>query len=363
MAQDMIKLVQKLQEHLQKGSLKDLMPFFELVGSMAEGTRIGLANELDLALKFKAWMTEAPFQVKGDPFSLKKSKSPSKFMEDFFTNEEFHFHKFMHFLLGAVDTAVSDIFEEEKNPPHLRRITTNKEWNMGLTKCKGRCKRYLEKQGFEQCKHCAVAVSQTKSGVVLQLEWGTKIYCSVDLIPVFHIEPISTMQLARLIMRNMLSIEPPEGWLNFLFKYYKDYKIVQYLSQSGDGKVTSVGLKTMTFLERRNHHVKPAQDFTRDKFASPRMKDIYTYIKFLIQVLGLDLSSYWVKKELLKEEYSSLLDTWCDNGGYGGCVDDFALVQILSQPQFKPKFQSEIDFSESHRLGMVVLWRGMLLPF
>ena len=57
MAQALSVLVKELQSELRQGMLGYFEPFFELVGSMAEGTRIGLANELDLVLKFKALFT------------------------------------------------------------------------------------------------------------------------------------------------------------------------------------------------------------------------------------------------------------------------------------------------------------------
>ena len=101
MAQQLADFVQLLEERLQQSELKGLVPHFELVGSMAEGTRIGLTNEQDLALKFRSWMGEgnAPFKVEGDPFSLKKAKTPSAFMKQFFVGTEFQYHKFIHFLL------------------------------------------------------------------------------------------------------------------------------------------------------------------------------------------------------------------------------------------------------------------------
>ena len=38
-----------------------------MVGSVAEGTRIGLGNELDLTLTFAAWTEDAiPFAVRDD---------------------------------------------------------------------------------------------------------------------------------------------------------------------------------------------------------------------------------------------------------------------------------------------------------
>ena len=197
-----------------------------------------------------------------------------------------------------------------------------------------------------------MAVSQTKRGVALQFEWvngsnvkSTRIYCSIDLIPMFQIEPIPAMRLAKLIIDCMICDDPPEGWLNFLFKYAKDYKIIQELTLSGSGNVTSVGLKTMSFLEDKNHHITPAQEFTQAKFSSERMRDIYSYIKFLKKALDLDLSSYWVKKELLKEGYRSILES-CD-------TDDVALVQIISQPEFATKVGGRIHIENSLRYGYI----------
>ena len=218
----------------------------------------------------------------------------------------------------------------------------------------------FEARNFEQCHHCTVTVSQTKSGVALQFEYvdrdndGRNIYTSIDLIPVFQIEPINTMDLARLIVRDMLSEDAPEGWLNFMFKYAKDYKVIQEISESGNGKITSVGLKTMTFYKGRNHHIKPAQEFTNTKFSSTRMRHIYSYIKFLKKVFHLDLSSYWVKKELTKPEYQSILDSCRTRKGDGTTVDDFALIHVLLQPEFKTKLECKINFLESQKRGFLV---------
>ena len=363
MVQDLVTFVSILHKELQLGVLRDFHPFFELVGSMAEGTRIGLANELDLGLKFGAWYENIPFKVDGDPFSLKKSKTSPIIMEAFYNGNEFQFHKFIHYLLNAVETAIISIFEAKRNPPNLKCVTTNTNWNEGRTTCEGNCKKNLRTHNFEQCNKCAVTVSQTKSGVALQFEWEwhehdtstESIYCSIDLIPIFPIEPIPAMKLARFINEFMLCDDPPIGWLNFLFKYVKEYKIVQELYQYKVSDVTSVGLKTMNFEEGKNHHIKPAQEFTEAKFSSERMRQIYSYIKFVKKVLNLDLSSYWVKKELLKQEYDTILnsctteDSWMD-----GDKDDAALVRILSQPEFKTKMENKINFIESLSRG--VLW-------
>ena len=110
--------------------------------------------------------------------------------------------------------------------------------------------------------------------------------------------------------------------------------------------ILSVGLKTMNLMAGRNHHIRPTEAYDREKFRSDRMRLIYSYIKFLKKVLNLELSSFWTKKELLKDQYVSILDS-CDS-------DDSALVQILSQPEFRARLlQSRIDFQESNKRGVV----------
>ena len=42
-----------LERKLNRGAMKELQPKFVLVGSAREGTRIGLANEMDVLVKFK----------------------------------------------------------------------------------------------------------------------------------------------------------------------------------------------------------------------------------------------------------------------------------------------------------------------
>ena len=142
MAQALAIFVTLLQEELQKGPLAAFEPVFELVGSLAEGTRIGLANEQDLAVKFKALRRNIPFKVDvDDPFALKKASTSPGFMERFFRGTDFRYHTFMHFFLEAVEKAVDKIFKEGRNPESLKRVTTNNEWKEGKTVCEGRERR------------------------------------------------------------------------------------------------------------------------------------------------------------------------------------------------------------------------------
>ena len=150
----------------------------------------------------------------------------------------------------------------------------------------------------------------------------------------------------------MVSPDPPEKWLRCICNYAKHYKIIQDLIQSERGMIYSVVLKTMNFCEERNHHVRPSQPNTEGgKFQSEEMKTIYCCIKYLKKALDLDLSSYWVKKELLKREYKDIVDS-------AGSEKDRALVAVLSQPEFRPKVAEKIDIEESNREGWIKLKRN-----
>ena len=184
-----------------------------------------------------------------------------------------------------------------------------------------------------------------------------KIYCSIDIIPEFPIEEISALLLAKMFNRAILSPEHClKGRMNALSNYAIHYKVVIFdFSDTGEGKIKSVVLKTMNFREENNHHVRPAQPDNENghgKFRSESMKRIYIYIKFLKKVLHLNLSSFWVKKELMKEQYSSIVDS-CDN-------EDTALVQIISQPEFRSKVAHKIDIQKSNSSGCIHLTRETL---
>ena len=114
--------------------------------------------------------------------------------------------------------------------------------------------------------------------------------------------------------------------------------------------INTVVLKTMNLCEERNHHVRPAQPNNEgDKFQSDEMKNIYCYIKYLKKALDLDLSSYWVKTELLKPGYKDIVDSYGD--------ENRALVAVLSQPEFRPKVADKIDLEDSNRVGWIRLKR------
>ena len=173
MIHDLLLVCKSLEFQLTKCSelMGELKPRFTLVGSIAEGTRLGLANELDLSVKFHGW-PEGTFRITDDIFNLKRTTNTPEWMEDFFDSSGcFRLNQFKYQFLRAIEKAL----ELVEIPPRLRFVTTNGDFRNGETKCRNDCsKRMAECEGgfFKQCKLCAVAVSQTKVGPCLQFEYS-----------------------------------------------------------------------------------------------------------------------------------------------------------------------------------------------
>ena len=391
MSEDLLDLYHTLEKEM-KEALREFDPEFQMSGSMIEGTRLGLANELDIGLIFNTLKDSLALKVEGDPFSLKKSDTAPAFMKRFFDGNEFDYHDFKLFLLDTFSNIIKDIFDKHKlsGSNKLICVTTNEAWAKGETKCNGDCKRKMKKADtkYEQCILCCVCVSQTKIGIALQFQWvfenavmgeetkcqkhensGYKnlllndifkdeeiitVYCSIDIIPELPIEEIDAFALASLVNRSMLAPNSPEKWLRCICNYVKHYQIINDIIHSEKGMISSVVLKTMNFCEQRNHHVRPSQPHTLgEKFQSVEMKKIYCYIKYLKKSLDLDLSSYWVKKELLKQEYQDIVDSKKKDLFAG----DNALVAVLSQPEFQSQVGDKIDIKKSNNPGISGLYK------
>ena len=81
------------------------------------------------------------------------------------------------------------------------------------------------------------------------------------------------------------------------------------------------------------------------------MRKIFSYIKFLKKnVEGFKLSSFAVKKELLKDHYEAILDSCKTNKGEDD--NSRAVVAILSQPEFRSRVEgSIINLEKSNEKG------------
>ena len=306
--------------HLQNNrgrTIQKLRPNLTLVGSIAEGTKIGICDELDLMIDFTG-VSKPPFEVNlSDPFHLYKNESTPWWLMKYFSHEgTFLFDSFMFDLLELVNMAIKRIFNEGRNPESLERITTNDEYAFKRFNCSECDERRGKGYGnlFEQCPNCGVTVSQTKIGICLQLQWRSDmkklfksshqlIYCSVDLVPTFQISQIETVKLAESVNRAMMQENSPKGWFKHLTNYSKCDMVLEDVIEDVQerGVLNKVLLKILNTDSDRYYYIRPGHPIGAEKFSTEGMKRIYIYVKCLKKILDIDrLNLYMVKKLLMK---------------------------------------------------------------
>ena len=231
-----------------------------MVGSVVEGTRLGIATEIDVIMSFEGWVAHSPF-LRINRWNLVRTKEVPEWMEKYFdSGGTFVLQEFKLDLLRAVSAALNHIFDSEQNPTRLKRVTSNEEYFW-----KARTNLGQEYPMVFQDPLSAVTVSQTKIGLCLQFEWqddnmttSSRAYCSVDLVPTFPIEPVSVMNLTNSVNSSMLSDSRPRGWWNCLRNYVKQDKIFLGTKGIRHAMISDVVLK---ILERDSgsYFVRPGQ--------------------------------------------------------------------------------------------------------
>ena len=278
MIQDMIKFLKAFKTEFQISSelLKKLRPSLHLVGSVVEGTRVAIGNELDVMVTFDRWQAKCehissgnpvdgpPFKVvEDDAFNLRATSNVKGLMVPYFDEVgRFRYDKFMQHILEATYSSVTAVFEKGNHPERLSRVTENDSLDRVDFDCpecnRARTEARTEKKPFKQCNRCNVVVSQTKIGPCLQLRWrgedGRKVYCSIDLIPQFNIEPIRDRELTRIVNGGMLECEDPEGSFKYLVGYAETIKFVRNIEETTsarDDKLHFVSLKILNYNKER----------------------------------------------------------------------------------------------------------------
>ena len=316
MMRDMVTIVQLVYKKLMPSDSSPselsqvLRPTMTVVGSVAEGTRLVVGNEMDLLMEFPE--IKGAFEIRNDdPFHLYcTSKTPTFLKQNFFNDrEEFQFHKFKAHFLSELDKVLDDIYAQGSNPPRLKRGKWKDHLQKGTLNCQSCQNKMEENDLLEQCCNgsCMATVAQSKTGFCLQFEWidddRSPYYCSIDIVPVFPIKEKNPMDLARIIITAMRMKDHPQGWFHQIRKYEVCDRIVKGIQSPN---VTSVVLKTMNCLEDRNYFIRPGQPLGWDKFPDAEIKDYYCRIKLMIKAKGVkNLGNYMVKKLLLKPEFHS----------------------------------------------------------
>jgi hypothetical protein len=374
MVHDQVCLLKALQEKIWECDLlgkKKLNTTLTLMGSIPEGTRIGLANEIDVMMKFRNSEKRLPaFKViEGDPFHLEATCSIPDWMENYIDVErKFVPHTFNEDLLKEIDSSLKSIFDEEKNPPRILIKTTNAKFNSDQLDCDKQdkdndcdCRTRKEEEHaiiFKQCVKCVVAVSQTKVGVCLQFLWKDidtdlkdPIYCSMDIIPSFGIEDMHPLELASIINTTMLRTKPA-GWFTYLKKYVKADLILEELLQDHDGKtkkMNQVLLKNLNSSTETAYFIRPGQQLAVEKFRSEMHKHMYRKIKALKSMLSICEPHNYMLKKMLWKAVDPML---CSSRASKSHV---FMRDWMQQPWLQDTFQAKINFDKWRHPHLITL--------
>ena len=331
MMHDLTTVIQEVQKNLVSSAsalMCLLSPEMTLVGSVAEGTRLILGNEMDILMEFPN-IAEA-FEIRNDdPFHLYcTEKTPQELKKFFNEKEQFQLHQFKEEFLTELDTVIEEMYKEGRNPSRLRRGRWKAQLQSGELTCQTCKKNKGKKSLFEQCSSpkCLATVAQIKNGFCLQFEWisdeGEPFYCSIDLIPLFPIKKISPIEVARIINTVMRKKGHPPGWFQYFMKYVLSDRIIDGL-QNPD--IASVVLKTLNCQTDNNYFIRPSQLLGPSIFSNPVVKENYCRIKLLMKARDIKtMGSYMMKKLLLKPE-----------------LKDKSLQEILNSDEFKARLGIE----------------------
>ena len=328
--QDLLEHSCKVEDFLRNHSklFKSLKPCFKLIGSIAEGTRIGRAVEVDITIDFLE-LKNCLEVDENDPRKIKvidenkwENLGLSQFIKEETTEKLFDSPKFLQTLLEELELAMKSITPTGKlsfmqiihGVPHH-----------GSTEPK-----------FENshCKKHLPFLTHTKIGPCLVLSWGHKDIVTIDLIPVFHVTNKSCLPIMRKTLQ-MLVEKRPKGWLKYFQGIIERDRILPDMLTS-ESDMSEGGI--LVAVKRCNCVDIFARGAPRIviKELEGQIKLAYQYVKVLKDILELDIKSYFVKKFLLRPEFKNI----------GEKTAEEILIEIMSHAEFKQKFEKAIEFEE-----------------
>ena len=104
------------------------------------------------------------------------------------------------------------------------------------------------------------------------------------------------------------------NWLPYLRKFVKSDTLLPEVL--GNPNLPKDGYTAMKLLQADSDNdlfiLRPGQTLAMHNLQEPKLKKTYCYLKALKSLMGVDLSSYQLKKVLLLEEFSQLAGTAAD---------------------------------------------------
>ena len=304
-----------LQNNLDSSNcIGELEPSFLLIGSIAEGTRLHAANEIDVTVQFKA-LEKAPLEISDDnacEILLTGEDHPlEEFSEKHGDKRVLCYDKFLTFFLQTLKRC---ILQAASSPNWPKDLDFQKDWKHDQCEdCKSESQKLAEESiysPYTHCKNCLPLVTFSKIGPCLIFQWGSeRTVVTVDLIPVFPVKsPGGVFPLFSSVIRTLHS-KKPENWVKHLYGIIERDRILpesfvkQASKDEASGPTCDVAIKILNFDRSMNYIIRPGQVMHINEFDEhKKLKKVYIHAKAMKDMMDVDIKSYMIKKVILLDE-------------------------------------------------------------
>ena len=271
-----------------------------MIGSSVEGTKICLLDEADCFILFDCAKPDH-FELTDSATKYKVTKEGKPVWKNFLDPEgNLDYFKFLELLLTELE----------------RFLKESAGWLEGMTVSFNKCEHKVKGDGaFDHLKHCDIclpAVTFTKAGPCLILKDGDTII-SIDLIPLLPCPEKDPIKMFGLVTSHLVKGNLP-NWLPYLQKFVKSDTLLPEVL--GNPNLPEDGYTAMKLLQADSDNdlfiLRPGQTLAMQNLQEPKLKKTYCYLKALKSLMGVEISSYQLKKVLLLEEFSQLAGTATD---------------------------------------------------
>ena len=180
----------------------------------------------------------------------------------------------------------------------------------------------------------------------------TGVINTIDLCPIFQTLDKDLMSCIRLVTVAIIHDAPYEA-LKFLIKFFQSDRIQPENFMMEEQEFVSMGMKFLHYGPGGNAIVvKPGQILNVKQFDDENLKvlkKVYSTIKFLKDVLGLDLKSYLLKKILLKQSTKDMVQQLASKYEEEKFRELF--FKVIHLNELRPKLEGFIKYEKDWFIG------------
>lgn len=292
------------------------------IGSLTEGTRIGIVNEADCFLMLQKLKAEYFELVENSATQYRVTKLGQSKLPDHFIDEEENLNYYN--LFSSLLLELSKFF-------HIKTLPEGMTANINFRMCNDCGQGEGAMDHLKHCQNCLPGVTYTKAGACTILN-DEGIDISIDLIPTLPCIKPDPIQMFNKVTLALIEGSLP-NWLAYLKKFVKsDSLLPEVLGSSYDQEVGFTAMKLLHAESDENMFIlRPGQKLAMADLKEPKLKMSYCYLKALKELMETGLSSFSLKKVLLLEDFTQ--QTYVCRDGVE------VLFAAVNHPHFKSVFE------------------------